>query len=142
VKKGKTWASDLDTSVEFMTFLAEHGLVRQDGTMKTGKPGRPPVAWVPIEDAIDWKNLPEMEQPQTRAREETSQENIDKVIVEVSNSSYAIGCECIVKLGTGTTKDEIMAHKGCKDRWICGALDAVRRRADLFAKEQPFQEVV
>lgn len=143
VKKGKTWAKDLDTTVEFLEYLAENGLVREDGRMKTGKPGRPPVAWVPVEP-IDFKNLPEFEAPEVRTRALASQESIDAVIAEVANSGYGGSCTCVLKSGAGTTEAEIRAlNGGCTvPNYVCPALDAVRRRAKLFAPEPAFQEVV
>lgn len=145
-KKKRTWASDLGSTVAFMKFLESHGLVKADGPIKTGKPGKPPVAWKFISD--DLSVLPDFETPAVTAKKAISQTTIDRVIADVGSGHMGSSCHCVIKMGAGTTAETIrelgIGRPGCNDdgRYVCPALDAVRRRADLFAPPEPFQEVV
>lgn len=141
-KKKRTWAKDLDTTVEFMKYLAEYGLVKADGPIKTGKPGKPPVAWKFLSDDLDL--LPEFQSPKQAEKKATSQATIDAVIESV-RKSFPGGCGCILsdEYGEGTTEEQVRAfNEGCTTHWVCPALDAVRRRANLRSVEQPFVEVI
>jgi hypothetical protein len=124
-----------------MKVLVAAGLVVQDGYMKTGKQGKPPAAWVPVE-GWESKEIPVIEEKVPTPRG-VPQATIDRVIAEVTASSYGGSCSCVVAAGPGTTAEEIRAFgAGCTDpNWVCGALDAVRRRANLFAPEERFVEV-
>lgn len=141
-KKERTSATELGTTKKLMEHLRDAGFVKEDGTYKTGKKGKPPVAWVPAFD-YDPNDAPAFEQPTQRQRKEISQEHIDRVIEEVQNSSYAPGCSCIVEMGRGTTLEQIRSlNGGCQTNYVCSALDAVRRRGKLTGEEPKFQEVV
>ena len=144
-KKGRTSAPELGADRAIMNFLEAEGFVRQDGTYKTGKKGKPPVAWVPAFD-YDPNDAPVYKQPVKRERAEVSQATIDKVIADVTaNRSH---CQCIAKSGVGTTAEEIRAMgvgtDACNEggKYVCPTLDSVRRQAKLFGEQPKFQEVV
>lgn len=146
-KKERTSGRELGADKAIMDFLEAEGFVKKDGTYQTGKRGKPPVAYVAAFD-YDYNDAPVYKAPVKRERKEISQETIDKVIQDVQNSTYATNCSCIVEMGPGTTYEQIRALGGglpeCSGggNYVCPALDAVRRRGNLYAPEQPFQEVV
>lgn len=136
-KKQRASATDLGTNKKVMDFLAEKGFVHTDGKIKRKAKGKPPTAYVP---AFDYNpaEAPRLRNgaPQAAGPKVATQAQIDQAIREVSASTIRDNCSCIVKMGPGTTQEEIRALGiGCtaKDhgRWVCPSLDAVRRRAKL-----------
>lgn len=133
-KKERASAAELGTNKEIMEALTEHGVVVMDGYVKTGKRGRPPVAYKLSNELPE--TLPDVTPKPKRAPrngEGLSQEMLDSIISEVLTKHYAgKRCQC---LKVGMTPTELRAlNSGCTDfegghgRWVCEALDAVRRR--------------
>ena len=120
-----------------MVALEEAGAVTRDGTISTGKRGKPPIAWVLVAEADLESALAAVEekaaQPSTRGPKvstEAVQSRLERVLAEIKASPLAGDCHCVVEMET-TTPEELRYHPGCKTHWICGALTSLRVKSGL-----------
>lgn len=134
-KKQRASAAELGTNKEIMEALREHGVVETDGIIKTGKRGRPPVAYkLCAEQPSELPDVTPEPKRTPRNGEGLSQEALDAIVKDVlENHHNGKYCKC---LKVGMTSKEIRAlNEGCESRssgygrWVCTALDTVRRRA-------------
>lgn len=128
-KKKRASATDLGTDTKTMEALASAGVVKKDGTIKTGRRGKPPAAWVLLEDRPE--ELPDLEAKRQQERQRKpvkSQEAVDEALAEIKARYGENQCGCVVKYDSITLAEIRALGSGCKDYWICSALDALRRR--------------
>lgn len=131
-KKKRASATELGTNKQTMDILKEAGLVREDGKIKTGKRGKPPIAYV-LADGKTAADAAEVEIEEKRERKsasaETIQSKIDKALKEVKANPSPERCTCVATWRTAD-KWRLREEKGCKTNWICSMLVRLREKAD------------
>jgi hypothetical protein len=129
-KKTRASASDLGTDNKAMEALAEAGVAKKDGTIKTGRRGKPPAAWVLEEDRP--QALPDLEakrRKERRAQQIPKDDQIAVALAEIQRaSSNYDGCKCVRTRTEPLTWEDLRFMSGCKDLWVCAALDTLRRK--------------
>lgn len=126
--KGRASAAEVGANTPLMKTLVASGHVTTDGTIKTGRKGKPPVAWVPTD--FDGP-LPEPVEARP-ARKAITETALAETIRDVLAGPSGRQCHCV--RDTWTVEQIRAAGCGCTNpQYVCPALDAVRRRANLVS---------